>query len=185
VNFIPTALSGAYVVEMDPVADERGFFARLWCRKEFQVLGLSTAVEQTSISFNRKKGTLRGMHYQAAPREEVKLVRCTRGAIYDVILDLRTDSPTPCRWFAAELTADNGKMMYVPAGFAHGFQTLADQSEVFYQISEAYCPEMARGVRWNDPAFQIIWPIPNPILSMRDRGYPDFSAKLEQLPGGR
>lgn len=184
-NFIASPLPGAYVVEIEPVADERGFFARLWCREEFQALGLSTAVEQNSISFNRKKGTLRGMHYQAAPHDEVKLVRCTRGTIYDVILDLRTDSPTYCRWFAVELTAGNGKMMYVPAGFAHGFQTLVDESEVFYQISEAYCPEMARGVRWNDPTFQIEWPILNPILSVRDRSYPDFSAKLERLPASR
>jgi dTDP-4-dehydrorhamnose 3,5-epimerase len=178
-------LPGAYVVDIDPVWDERGFFTRLWCRKEFQALGLSTDIDQCSISFSRKNGTLRGMHYQAAPLEEVKLVRCTRGAIHDVILDLRADSPTYCRWFAAELTADNGKMMYVPAGFAHGFQVLADQSEVFYQISEVYRPEMARGVRWNDPAFQIEWPIPNPILSARDRSFPDFSVSLEQIPANR
>jgi dTDP-4-dehydrorhamnose 3,5-epimerase len=125
------------------------------------------------------------MHFQAAPYNEVKLVRCTRGEIYDVILDLRTDSPTFCRRFAVELTEDNGKMLYIPAGFAHGFQTLADQSEVFYQISEAYRPEMARGVRWNDPAFQIEWPIANPILSVRDRGFPDFLASPEQVPASR
>ena len=172
-------------MEIEPVADERGFFARLWCRREFQALGLNVVIEQSSMSFNRKRGTLRGMHYQAVPHEEVKLVRCTRGAIYDVILDLRADSRTYCRWFAAELTADNGKMMYVPARFAHGFQTLAEESEVFYQISEAYRPEVAGGVRWNDPAFQIEWPIANPILSRRDRSYPDFSAKAERLPASR
>lgn len=172
-------------MEREPIADDRGYFARLWCRKEFQGLALSIDIDQCSVSFNRKKGTLRGMHYQAAPHEEVKLVRCTRGAIHDVILDLRADSPTYCRWFAAELTADNGKMIYAPAGFAHGFQALADQSEVFYQISKAYRPEMARGVRWNDPAFQIEWPIPNPILSARDRGIPDFFVSLEQIPANR
>lgn len=184
-KFTHSPLPGAYVVDIEPMGDERGFFARMWCREEFQALGLSTVVEQSSISFNRKKGTLRGMHYQAAPHEEVKLVRCTRGAIYDVILDLRKESLAFCRWFAVELTAENGKMVYVPAGFAHGFQTLADQSEVFYQISEVYRPEMARGVRWNDPAFQIEWPIANPILSARDRSYPDFAANLERLPANR
>jgi dTDP-4-dehydrorhamnose 3,5-epimerase len=185
VNFAESTLRGAYVIEIEPISDERGFFARTWCREEFQALGLSTHVEQNSISFNRKKGTLRGLHYQEAPNEEVKLVRCTRGAIYDVILDLRTDSTTFCRWFAVELSADNGKMLYVPTGFAHGFQTLTDKSEVFYQISEQYRPQMARGVRWNDPAFQIEWPIPNPILSVRDRGFLDFHASLEQIPASR
>jgi dTDP-4-dehydrorhamnose 3,5-epimerase len=169
------------VVEIEPIADERGFFARTWCRDEFQALGLSIVVEQNSISFNRKKGTLRGMHYQASPNEEVKLVRCTRGAIYDVILDLRPDSCTFCRWFAVELTADNAKAVYVPAGFAHGFQTLCDQSEVSYQISATYRPEMARGVRWDDPAFQIDWPIPSPILSARDHSFPDYSPGLKRI----
>jgi dTDP-4-dehydrorhamnose 3,5-epimerase len=185
VKFTESPLSGAYVVETEPVGDTRGFFARVWCADEFRAFGLNTVIEQSSISFNRKTGTLRGMHYQAAPKEEVKLVRCTRGAIYDVILDLRAGSPTFGRWFAVELTADNGKTVYVPTGFAHGFQTLVDQSEVFYQISEKYRPEMARGVRWNDPAFQIEWPVRDPILSVRDRDFPDFSATLEQLPAGR
>lgn len=184
-KFTQSSLPGAYVVELEPIGDERGFFARMWCREEFQALGLSTVVEQSSISFNRRKGTLRGMHYQAAPREEVKLVRCTRGAIYDVILDLRADSPAFCRWFAVELTPGNGKMVYIPAGFAHGYQTLADESEVLYQISEAYRPEMARGVRWNDPAFQIEWPIRNPILSARDRSFQDFAANIERFPASR
>lgn len=184
-KFTESFLPGAYVVDIDPIRDERGFFARTWCREEFQAFGLSSVVEQSSISFNKKRGTLRGMHYQAAPYEEVKLVRCTRGAIHDVILDLRADSPTFCRWFAVELTADNGRMVYMPAGFAHGFQALAEQSEVFYQISEPYRPETARGVRWNDPAFQIEWPIPNPILSVRDRGFPDFSVSLEQIPANK
>lgn len=167
-------------MDIDPIGDERGFFARTWCREEFRAFGLSSVVEQSSISFNQKRGTLRGMHYQAAPNEEVKLVRCTRGVIRDIIVDLRAASPTFCRWFAVDLTADNGRMVYVPAGFAHGFQALADQSEVFYQISEPYRLEMARGVRWNDPAFQIEWPISDPILSVRDRSFPDFAGKLER-----
>jgi dTDP-4-dehydrorhamnose 3,5-epimerase len=185
VKFTESSLPGAYVVDIEPIEDDRGFFARTWCREEFQAFGLSGVVKQNSISFNRKRGTLRGMHYQAAPHEEVKLVRCTRGAIHDVILDLRVESPTFCRSFAVELSADNGRMVYVPAGFAHGFQALADQSEVFYQISEPYRPGMGRGVRWNDPVFQIEWPIPNPILSARDRSFPDFSVSLDQVPANR
>jgi dTDP-4-dehydrorhamnose 3,5-epimerase len=185
VKFIPIPLPGAYIVEIEPIADERGFFARSWCRDEFRAAGLNSNVEQNSISFNRKRGTLRGVHYQAAPHEEVKLVRCTRGAIWDVVLDLRADSCTFRRWFAVELTADNGRMVYVPAGFAHGFQTLADEAEVFYQISEAYHPKLTRGVRWNDPAFQIEWPLPNPILSARDRDFLDFEACAECRPGNR
>lgn len=181
-KFIPVPLAGAHVVEMEPVADERGFFARFWSRDEFRAAGLISNVEQSSISFNRKRGTLRGMHYQAAPHEEVKLVRCTRGAIWDVLLDLRTGSSTFCRWIAVELTADNGKMVYVPAGFAHGFQSLTDEAEVQYQISEAYHAELTRGVRWNDPAFRIEWPLPNPILSARDREFPDFDAYAECPP---
>jgi dTDP-4-dehydrorhamnose 3,5-epimerase len=185
VKFTESPLSGAYTVETEPIEDTRGFFARVWCADEFRALSLNTIIEQGSISFNRKKGTLRGMHYQTTPKEEVKLVRCTRGAIYDVILDLRTGSPTFGRWFATELTAENGKMMYVPIGFAHGFQTLVDQSEVFYQISEKYHPGMARGVRWNDPRFQIEWPLRDPILSVRDRDFPDFSLTLDRLAASR
>ncbi|HXP82292.1 MAG TPA: dTDP-4-dehydrorhamnose 3,5-epimerase [Verrucomicrobiae bacterium] len=181
-KFIPIPLAGAYVVEMEPVADERGYFARFWCRDEFRAAGLNSNVEQSSLSFNRKRGTLRGMHYQAAPHEEVKLVRCTRGAIWDVLLDLRTGSSTFRRWIGVELTADNGKMVYVPAGFAHGFQTLTDEAEVQYQISEAYYAELTRGVRWNDPAFRIEWPLPNPILSARDREFPDFDVCAECRP---
>jgi dTDP-4-dehydrorhamnose 3,5-epimerase len=184
-KFTQSPLPGAYVVEIEPIEDERGSFARTWCRREFRTLGLNTLVEQTGTSLNLRKGTLRGMHYQAVPHEEVKLVRCTRGAIYDVIVDLRIDSPSFCRWFAQELTPDNGKMLYVPGGFAHGFQTLVDQSEVSYQISEAYRPELARGVRWNDPVFRIEWPISDPILSERDGNFPDFSVNFERLPAGR
>lgn len=168
-------LTGAYVIEPEPTFDERGFFARTWCREELRSHGLNIVIEQCSVSFNRKKGTLRGMHLQVAPHEEVKIVRCTQGAIYDVILDLRSNSQTYGKWFFAELSASNRKMLYVPAGFAHGFQALHDDTEVFYQISEPYSPECARGIRWNDPLFEFAWPISNPILSDRDRSFSDFS----------
>ncbi len=174
-RFLDTRLRGAFVVEAEPIADERGFFARLWCREEFRERGLDAGLSQISLSFNAKKGTLRGMHYQAAPHEEVKLIRCTRGAIYDVILDLRPSSPTYREWISEELSAENRRMLYVPKGFAHGFQTLRDDTEVLYQISEFYRPESARGVRWNDPAFGIQWPDPRPILSRKDESYEDFS----------
>lgn len=150
-------------------ADLRGFFARTWCAKEFASAGLNSKLVQCSISFNEKRGTLRGLHYQAAPHAEDKLVRCTRGAIYDVIVDLRPDSATYRRWHAEELTADNRRMLYVPLGVAHGFQTLTDHAEVFYQMSEFYHPDLARGVRWNDPILGIPWPVPNPIISDRDQ----------------
>lgn len=162
-------------MEPELIADERGFFTRLWCAEEFREHGLDSGLAQVSLSFNAKKGTLRGMHYQAAPHEEVKLVRCTRGAIYDVILDLRPSSPTFRRWISEELSAESRRMVYIPKGFAHGFQTLREDTEVVYQISEFYRPENARGVRWNDPAFGIQWPDPRPILSRRDEGYEDFA----------
>jgi dTDP-4-dehydrorhamnose 3,5-epimerase len=175
VIFRETSLTGAYVIEPEKLEDERGFFARSWCEREFAEHKLNPRIAQCNISLNKKKGTLRGMHYQTAPRAEAKLVRCTRGAIYDVIIDLRSDSPTFKRHFAETLTAQNHKMLYVPEGFAHGFQSLDDNSEVFYQISEFYAPQHARGVRWNDPAFAISWPIPHPIMLDRDRNYPDFT----------
>ena len=167
-------LPGAYLIEIEPVADERGFFARTWCSREFKLHGLNPTVAQCSISFNERKGTLRGMHYQVAPHAEAKLIRCSSGAIYDVILDLRPASPNYCRWFAVELTAENRKMLYLPEGVAHGFQTLTDGAEVIYQISESYWPECAHGARWDDPLFGIEWPIRSPILSPRDRAFPDF-----------
>ena len=173
-KFTPTALPGAYLVEIEPLVDERGFFARSWCRREFAEHGLNADLVQCNISYNRAEGTLRGMHYQAAPHEEVKVVRCTRGAIYDVLVDLRPDSPTYRSWTACELTASNRCMLYVPAGLAHGFQTLQDDSEVFYQMSAFYHPPSARGVRWNDPAFDIQWPRSEPIVSPKDAAYPDF-----------
>ena len=156
--FTETELKGAYLIEPERLEDERGFFARTFCQKEFESHGLNTRFLQCSISFNRKKGTLRGMHYQAAPHAETKLVRCTRGAIYDVIIDIRPGSPTFKHWLSAELTADNYRALYIPEGFAHGFQTLADETEIFYQMSEFFYPEAARGVRWDDTTFEIAWP---------------------------
>jgi dTDP-4-dehydrorhamnose 3,5-epimerase len=174
-RLIPIPLGGAYLMELELVADERGFFARTWCADEFRQLGLNAKLAQCSISSNTRRGTLRGMHYQAEPYAEAKLVRCCSGAIYDVIVDLRPSSPTYCKWSAAELSSANRKMLYVPEGFAHGFQTLVDNTEVSYQISAAYQPEYARGVRWNDPAFGIAWPISHPILSARDRAFADHT----------
>ncbi len=173
-KFIETKLKGAFVIELEKIEDERGFFARSWCEKEFAESGLNPNLVQCNISFNRKKGTLRGMHYQAKPYREAKLVRCTKGAIYDVILDLRSDSPTFKQWVAVELTSENRKMLYIPEGLAHGFETLEDDTEVFYQMSEFYHPEVAKGVRWNDTAFDIRWMESQPIISEKDKSYADF-----------
>jgi dTDP-4-dehydrorhamnose 3,5-epimerase len=173
-KFEETRLSGAYLLEIELIEDERGFFARTWCEQEFAERGLDSRLVQCNTSFNKKKGTLRGMHYQIAPHAEVKLVRCTMGAIYDVIIDLRADSKTFKQWVGFELTADNRTMLYIPEGFAHGYQTLSDGAEVFYQMSEYYAPECARGVRWNDPAFRIEWPAAERIISERDLSHPDF-----------
>lgn len=172
--FHETRLPGVFEIHLEPKTDERGFFARTWCQTEFEAQGLHPNLVQCSISFNTRQGTLRGMHYQAQPHAEAKLVRCTRGAIYDVVLDLRPDSYTYKEWLAVVLTADNRNMVYVPEGCAHGFLTLADETEVFYQMSEFYSPESARGVRWNDPAFHIVWPAAIEVISERDRTYPDF-----------
>ena len=172
--FTETRIPGAFLIEPEPLEDERGFFARTWCQREFKAQGLSPQLVQCSISFNKKKGTLRGMHYQAAPHEEAKLVRCTKGAIYDVILDLRPWSPTFKQHVAVVLSAQNRKMLYVPEGVAHGFQTLEDETEVFYQMSEFYTPEWARGVRWDDPAFDIPWPADARVIAARDRSYSDY-----------
>ena len=173
-TFAETPLVGAFVVEPEALEDTRGLFARTWCWREFAERGLETRIAQCSTSFNRRRGTLRGMHYQAPPVEETKLVRCTRGAIYDVIIDLRPHSPSFTGHFATVLTADNRRMLYIPAGFAHGFQTLDDATEVFYQMSEFYAPEHARGVRWDDPIFDISWPEDERTILERDRNYPDF-----------
>jgi dTDP-4-dehydrorhamnose 3,5-epimerase len=172
--FHETELPGAFRIEPEELRDERGFFARVWCQAEFAARGLNPKLEQCSISFNQKKGTLRGMHYQVAPHEEAKLVRCTSGAIHDVIIDLRPESATFKRHYATVLSPANRKMLYIPERFAHGFQTLEDDTEVLYLISEFYAPECARGVRWDDPAFGIAWPPGERTISERDRTYPDF-----------
>lgn len=171
--FTETKLKGAHIIEPQPIEDERGFFARTFCQDEFKAHGLNPCVAQCNISYNKKKGTLRGLHYQAPPHAEAKLVRCARGAIYDVIVDLRPESPTFKQWLSVELTAANRRMLYVPERFAHGFQTLEDDTEVFYQMSELYHPECARGVRWDDPAFRVIWPATTGrSISIRDRHHP-------------
>lgn len=172
--FKETKLKGAYVIELEPLEDERGFFARSFCQKEFEEHGLNPRIVQCNISFNKKKGTLRGMHYQVAPHKEAKLVSCIRGAIYDVIIDLRPNSSTYCQWVAVELSAENYKMLYIPEGFAHGFQTLEDNTVVFYQMSEFYHPECARGVRLDDTAFKIKWPIGQLIISSKDKSFEPF-----------
>ncbi len=172
-KFTPTKIAGVWLVDLERHADERGWFARTWCAEEFAAHGLPTAFSQCSASFNRRRGTLRGMHYQIAPHQETKLVRCVRGAMFDVALDLRPASATFQQWVGAELTAESGRALFIPEGCAHGFQTLVDDTEVFYQIVGEYHPASGRGVRWNDPAFEISWPSePNLTLSERDRNYP-------------
>jgi dTDP-4-dehydrorhamnose 3,5-epimerase len=172
VNFLPTPLAGAFVIDIDRLEDERGFFARSWCSDEAEALGLNPSFTQCNISFNRRRGTLRGLHYQVAPFAEAKLVRCTRGSAYDVIVDLRAASSTRFQWFGVTLSAENHRMVYVPEGFAHGFQTLEDGTELFYQMSEAYRPEAGRGLRWDDPALAINWPIAEALVSPRDKALP-------------
>lgn len=178
--FTETKLQGAFIIEPERLEDERGFFARTWCRREFELHGLNSKLMQCNTSFNKKKGTLRGMHYQA-PHEEVKLVRCTRGAIYDVIIDLRSDSPTFKQWVAVELTVNNHRMLYIPERFAHGFQTLEDNTEVFYQMSEFYYSECAKGLRWDDPAFEIKWLIKPLDISLKDQSYKPFKVNNDSV----
>jgi dTDP-4-dehydrorhamnose 3,5-epimerase len=173
--FTETKLKGAYLIDVDKHEDERGFFARSWCADEFEKHGLRQRVVQCNISFNKERGTLRGMHYQTEPYPEAKLVRCTMGALYDVIIDLRSDSSTFKEWLAVELTAENHRALYVPEGFAHGFQTLAANTEVFYQMGEFFHPECARGVRWDDPAFGIKWPLTDSlVISEKDQTYDNW-----------
>lgn len=179
-KFAETKLSGAFVIEAERLEDERGFFARSWSQREFADHGLNPNLVECDVSYNTRRGTLRGMHLQTSPHSQVKVVRCTMGAIYDVIVDLRSSSPTFKRWFAIELTAENRLMLYVPEGCAHGYQTLKDSSEVFYQMSAYYAPEYSQGVRWNDPAFGIEWPhTVAPIMNTRDREYPDFASQKD------
>jgi dTDP-4-dehydrorhamnose 3,5-epimerase len=171
-KFVSTTIEGAWLIEPDRLADERGFFARTWCAREFADQGLNPQLAQCNVSFSPKRGTLRGMHYQEAPHGEVKLVRCTHGAIYDVIVDLRPDSPSRLKWAAVELSAENRHALYIPEGLAHGFLTRSDNCEVFYQMSQFYYGPAARGVRWNDPAFGIEWPESPAVISKRDAEYP-------------
>jgi len=172
-KFTPTKIAGVWIVDMERHEDERGWFARSWCAEEFAKHGLDSNLSQCSVSFNRRRGTLRGMHYQVAPHAETKLVRCTHGAIFDVALDLRPASPSFKQWVGAELTAKSGRALYIPEGCAHGFQTLEGESEVFYQMTGAFHPASARAVRWNDPAFLINWPLPEVILSGKDKSVLD------------
>ena len=172
--FQELSIPGVWLIEPEKQADHRGFFARAWCQREFEARGLTTSFVQGNISFNKKKGTLRGLHYQAPPYEEAKLVRCTQGALYDVIVDLRQDSPTRGQWLAVELSAENYRMLFIPAGVAHGFQTLADNTEIFYQMSEFYQADAARGIRWDDLELNITWPLPEPIISPKDLSFDDL-----------
>jgi dTDP-4-dehydrorhamnose 3,5-epimerase len=176
-KFTETKLKGAFLVEIEKLTDDRGFFGRSWCRKEFDDHGLNSRLVQANVSFNRKKGTLRGMHYQIAPFQESKLIRCTRGAIFDVIIDLRLDSPTYKQWTGVELTADNYTMFFVPEDFAHGFQTLTDESEITYQVTQFYTPGSERGIRFDDTAFGIQWPLDVTVISDKDRTWPDFEVQ--------
>ena len=183
-RFTETCVTGAYLIEPEPHLDARGFFARLWCREEFAARGLHAEFEQCNDSFSARRWTLRGLHYQIAPYAEVKLVRCVRGAVFDVLVDLRPESPTFSRWFGTELTADNRMMVYVPEGCAHGYLTLADASEVVYPVSRPYRPDAERGIRWNDPWFNVQWPATEAItLSAKDRQWPDYTPHLAL--GGR
>jgi len=175
--FHETKLKGVFEIHIEPNTDDRGFFARSWCQKEFEDHGLNPRLVQCNISRNARKGTLRGMHYQAEPNPEAKLVRCTAGSIYDVALDIRPNSPTFGQWFGTVLTAENHHMLFIPNGCAHGLLTLEDNTEIFYQMSEFYHPELSRGVRWNDPAFKIAWPAAVEVISDRDRAYPDFEIR--------
>lgn len=177
-NFQGTRLPGVYEIHLEPHGDERGFFARSWCRREFEERGLNSAIAQCNVSFNEKAGTLRGLHYQAEPHAEAKLVRCTQGSLYDVVVDLRPGSSTYKQWLGVTLSSANRHMLYIPKGFAHGFLTLEDKTEIFYQMSEFYYPELSRGVRWDDPAFGIAWPGKVEVISDRDRNYP--SLELDQ-----
>jgi dTDP-4-dehydrorhamnose 3,5-epimerase len=174
--FTESPLPGAFLVDLAPIADERGFFARAYCDEEFAAKGLSTTLRQCSVSYNTRKGTLRGLHHQRPPHEEHKLVRCTSGAIFDVITDIRPQSSHYRRWFGTHLTAQNRRALFIPPGFAHGFITLSDDAEVYYMISVRHAPEYAQGFRWNDPAFSIQWPLAPSVISPRDAAYPLLDA---------
>jgi dTDP-4-dehydrorhamnose 3,5-epimerase len=175
VIFEATKLQDAYVLDLERREDERGFFARAWCQREFEARGLVADLVQANVGYSMRRGTIRGLHYQIAPFEEAKIVRCVRGAIWDVIIDLRPDSVTYCQWFGIELRAVDRRQLYVPKGFAHGYQTLVDDCEIFYLVSEVYSPTSERGIRWNDPRFAITWPMGDTLdVSAKDRAWPDF-----------
>ena len=176
--FTETPIAGAYLLDPEPKGDDRGFFARAWCEREFGARGLTARFVQCNNSFSRDRGTLRGLHYQADPHGEVKLMRCIRGAVYDAIVDMRPGSPSYLRWFGVELSADNRRALYVPAGCAHGYETLAYGSEVLYPVSAFYVPEAERGVRWDDPMFGVTWPLPPAQLSEKDRRWPDVRREV-------
>ena len=184
-QFSEIKLKGAYLVRLQKIEDERGYFARSWCGDEFRRAGLNPGMVQLNVGFNRKRGTIRGMHFQMSPHAEAKYIRCTRGGIYDVIVDLRETSPTFRQWYGMELTAENGLSLYAPEGFAHGYQTLSDETEMCYMTSASYAPGAARGVRWNDPAFDIRWPLPVAVISAQDRGWPDFPAQGLRILAGK
>jgi dTDP-4-dehydrorhamnose 3,5-epimerase len=173
--FTETKLKGAFIIDIKRIEDDRGFFARAWCQNEFKAYSLNTNMVQMNVAFSHKRGTIRGMHYQKSPWQEAKLVRCTNGAIYDLIIDLRRDSPTHKQWIGVELTEENRRMLYAPEGFAHGYQTLEDNTEMYYQTTQFYAPEFARGVRFDDPVFGIVWPIEIAVISQQDREWPDYS----------
>jgi dTDP-4-dehydrorhamnose 3,5-epimerase len=173
--FTETKLKGAFILDVKRLEDERGFFGRSWCKKEMEEHGLNSNVVQANVSFNHKKGTLRGMHFQFSPYQETKLVRCTKGALFDVIIDLRKDSPTYKQWIGVELTEDNFRMLYVPEDFAHGFITLQDNTAVTYQVTQFYTPGAEGGIRWDDPAVGIEWPVPVEVISSKDKNHPDYN----------
>lgn len=180
-HFLETKIPGAYLIELEPKHDDRGFFARIFCTREFQAKGLDHSFVQANSSFSKKKGTLRGMHFQLAPMQEAKLVKCVLGSLFDVVLDLRSESPTFGKWYGAELSARNGRMMYVPKGCAHGFLTLEDATEAFYFVSEFYSADLERGLRWNDPTFAIQWPFEPLIVSQRDQNHQDYGQITETI----
>lgn len=176
-TFTETPIAGLWVIELEPVRDHRGFFARTFCEDDFRARGLESHVAECSIAFNARAGTLRGMHYQREPHGQVKLVRCARGAVYDAVIDLRPHSATYRQWFAVELTAENGRMLYIPKGLAHGYQTVEDGTEISYQMSSPHHPEAAAGVRWNDPAFGVPWPREVTVIADRDATYRDVGPR--------
>lgn len=174
-RFSKTGVSGAYVIDVDRIGDSRGYFGRLWCEKELAQFGIACHIAQSNVGFSPKAGTLRGLHYQKPPHQEVKIVRCTRGAVFDIVVDIRPDSPTFREWHGLELNPDNGSMLYVPEGCATGYLTLEDDSEIYYHTTKPYAPDAASGIRYDDPLFKIQWPREVVILSDSDKGWPDFS----------